>query len=76
MSRASLVLLVAAFFCWAAPVAAQGRGQQAQLPEGNGKALVQAECTRCHGVSQINRSGYTQQGWRNLFSSMTKYTVS
>ena len=53
-------------------VGAQGRGQQAvQLPDGNGKELVQAACSTCHGLNLITSSwGNTQAGWGELLSSM------
>src|SRR5262245_51355972 len=49
-----------------------GRGQQAvQLPDGNGKELVQMTCSRCHGLNMITGSwGNTREGWQNLISSM------
>lgn len=47
------------------------QGQPVQLPEGNGKALVEASCSECHSLSTITRSdGYTRDGWNQLFSSM------
>jgi virginiamycin B lyase len=51
------------------PLAAQG--QPAQLPEGDGKQIVQGVCTACHETNQITRSsGYTRQGWRELIQTM------
>ena len=31
---------------------------QNQLPDGDGKAIVQRACTVCHGLGEIFRSGY------------------
>jgi virginiamycin B lyase len=48
-----------------------GRGQAVQLPDGNGKELVQMTCSRCHGLNMISDSwGNTPEGWKNLISSM------
>lgn len=49
----------------------QGRGQAVQLPDGPGKAMVEATCAKCHGLNLITNSwGYTRQGWEALISSM------
>jgi virginiamycin B lyase len=51
------------------PVAA--RGQSSELPQGDGKELVQGVCTACHQTNQITRSsGYTRDGWRELIGTM------
>src|SRR6185436_2605650 len=48
-----------------------GRGAAVTLPDGNGRDLVQATCTKCHGLNLITNSwGYTRQGWESVFSSM------
>ncbi|MBM3779936.1 MAG: cytochrome C [Acidimicrobiia bacterium] len=51
---------------------AQGpRGQQVALPEGEGKALVEAACAQCHGLNLVaNSYGHTAEGWRTTFASM------
>ena len=76
MSKRSVVVLAAAaFLCsifpaWSQAPAGQ-QGQQAALPEGNGKELTQTTCTKCHGVNMITNSwGYTREGWENLFVTM------
>src|SRR6267142_5436278 len=63
---------LAAFLSSALPALAQGRqGQQVQLPEGNGKELVQSTCARCHALNLVTNSwGNTRDGWETLFSSM------
>ena len=65
-------LTTAAFLSSMLPALAQGRqGRQVQLPEGNGKDLVQTTCTRCHGLNLVAESwGNTREGWQDLFSSM------
>ena len=35
----------------------------AQLPDGAGKALVEARCATCHDLSNITRSAYTRAEW-------------
>ena len=49
----------------------QGRGQAITLPDGPGKEIVQAECTKCHALGLIASSGgYTRPGWEELFGTM------
>jgi virginiamycin B lyase len=61
-----------------APALTSRAGQQSpavrqplQLPEGAGKAAVQATCTRCHGLNSITNSwGFTKDGWQALIATM------
>lgn len=47
-----------------------GRGSM-ELPEGPGKAQVQAYCTSCHQLGNIASSGgYSREGWQQLISTM------
>ena len=80
MSRTSLLpLKVAAFLCCSvlsvSPVHSQargqGRGQPFALPDGPGKEIVQAQCTKCHALGLIgNSGGYTRPEWEQLFGTM------
>ena len=63
--------LAAAFLCILVPMAAEAQRGQVTLPEGPGREVVQASCAACHGLNQITgAAGYTQEGWRDLISSM------
>jgi virginiamycin B lyase len=69
MSRMSVLSLAGAFFFLTSVVTAQD--QPAQLPEGDGKQLVQGVCAACHETNLITRSsGYTLEGWRDLMQTM------
>src|SRR4029450_9542021 len=47
-----------------------GRGN-VQLPDGDGRDTVNATCGGCHGLNMITgAAGYTQDGWRDLISTM------
>jgi virginiamycin B lyase len=79
MSTKSFLPLAAAFLCFfvfsVSPVhtqgRGQGRGQAITLPDGPGKEIVQAECTKCHALGLIaNSGGYTRPGWEELFGTM------
>jgi virginiamycin B lyase len=69
MAKLSIASFAVACFFVIAPVAAQQ--QPAQLPDGDGKVLVQGTCTACHETNQITRSsGYSRDGWRELIQTM------
>jgi virginiamycin B lyase len=49
----------------------RGQGPAVALPDGAGKAAVEAECTKCHALGLIPRSGgYTRQDWEELIGTM------
>ena len=69
LSRRSTLL--ASLLCLAFPAAGEAAQAQANLPDGEGKDLVQAMCTVCHNANQIvNSAGYTQDQWKELISYM------
>ena len=54
-----------------ATAAAQRGGAQPSLPDGEGKNVVEATCTTCHGLRQIMGSaGYDADGWHDLIGTM------
>jgi virginiamycin B lyase len=70
---ALLAVLVAALVgsVFTADTGAQQGPPPVQLAEGAGKDLVQATCTRCHGLNMITNSfGYTKDGWEDRISTM------
>ena len=69
MSRLLITALAGVVFFMVVPVMAQG--QPAQLPDGDGKQIVQGVCAACHETNLITRSsGYTHEGWRELIQTM------
>lgn len=71
MSGFPVASLNAALFCLLALTAAPAQGRADSLPDGAGKEMVEGVCTACHPVNQITRSsGYTIDGWRELFANM------
>lgn len=63
-------LLISVIASWI--VVGQPFGADAQeLPDGEGKPLVQGICTACHEPNQITRSsGYTEEQWKQLMATM------
>jgi mono/diheme cytochrome c family protein len=49
-------------------IAASAQAQD--LPEGQGKALVQAACTQCHGIDVIVRQPRSREDWTEVVSRM------
>lgn len=41
-----------------------------ELPEGQGKALVQSACTQCHGIDVIVRQPRSRDDWTDVVSRM------
>jgi len=75
MLRTSFVALTMAFvlsLVLSTPaVQTQGRGQATTLPDGQGKEVVQSQCTKCHALGLIaNSGGNTRQGWEELIGTM------
>ena len=69
MSRLSITLISLALSLMIGPLTAQG--QQPQLPEGDGKQLVQGMCSSCHETNLItSSSGYSREGWQELIQTM------
>ncbi|HKY07501.1 MAG TPA: cytochrome C [Candidatus Binatia bacterium] len=69
MAKLAIAIIALLSFFAGAPTAAQQ--QAVNLPEGDGKPLVQGMCTSCHEVNQITRSsGYSPEGWRELIGTM------
>ena len=65
MSKYSLGVLMAAaiFVSMIVPAAGQRNGGAADLPDGPGKDAVAQECTKCHGVNNINKmTALTEKG--------------
>ncbi|MEX0908273.1 MAG: hypothetical protein WDZ58_00805, partial [Gemmatimonadaceae bacterium] len=52
--------------------AAQGQQRRpVELPDGDGKQVVQVLCTQCHTLNNVaNSGGYTREGWKELIRSM------
>jgi virginiamycin B lyase len=74
LTRSLALLAITAFLCSALPAFGQGRGAPpVQLPEGNGKAMVEKTCSSCHNLNLITQGwGYSRQGWSDLIASMVK----
>jgi competence protein ComEA len=43
---------------------------QSKLPEGKGKALVERECAKCHGLEGVVSARMTRERWSDLVDDM------
>jgi len=46
---------------------------QAQLPEGDGKAIVSRACSVCHDLNQVARGQYSRKGWQGRVERMIEH---
>ncbi len=72
-SRALFILLFLTLaYAGLIPFAHAQPGRQVELPDGPGKALVEAACVSCHTTANIvGAAGYdTPERWQHVFSSM------
>jgi virginiamycin B lyase len=53
------------FFCADAPARSQ-----TNLPEGDGKEILQAACTGCHDLARVLRAGYSGRDWEIILRMM------
>ena len=66
-----LPLMLVSFFCLAPRAWSQGQNQQeAQLPEGNGKEIVQVACAVCHSLNQVTNAGHIREDWDTVLHQM------
>jgi mono/diheme cytochrome c family protein len=65
------VLAALAVFALALVAAAQ----EPELPEGDGKRILQTACTSCHGLDYVAklRGYYTRDQWRDVVNTMVEY---
>jgi cytochrome c5 len=49
---------------------AYATAQDPQLPEGDGKKILQNSCTACHGLDDVVNSHMDKKGWETLIESM------
>jgi cytochrome c5 len=62
--------LLVALFTTAAALAA---GQNASLPDGDGKAIVTSSCTSCHDLGLITAKTATRDEWAGIVDRMKSY---
>jgi hypothetical protein len=71
--RTSVVLLLAALL--SVPAASQTSTPPDDLPDGEGKKILQAQCTSCHELTEVTkfRGYYNRAQWRDIVVTMVEY---
>jgi len=71
--RAAAVLFVLALL--SVPASSQSSATDDDLPDGEGKKLLQAQCTACHELSEVTkfRGYYNRAQWRDIVVTMVEY---
>jgi len=51
------------------------RAQTDDLPDGEGKKILQASCTACHDLTEVTKfkGFYTRDDWRDIVKTMVEY---
>src|SRR5512141_1081136 len=65
--RARMALILSATIFSLFLLAAQS---QNQLPDGNGKELIEKNCAACHGLERVTRAGHDRAEWTNVLDMM------
>jgi hypothetical protein len=71
--RAAAVFFVAALLTVPAPT--QSPTPSDDLPDGEGKKILQAQCTSCHELTEVTkfRGYYNRAQWRDIVVTMVEY---
>src|ERR1035441_6929947 len=72
-AKSILTLIVSAILFIALPARSQNPAQARepiQLPDGEGKEIVQVACAACHSLGNITNSGHSPEEWKTDVAMM------
>jgi cytochrome c5 len=71
--RCALVVFVAALL--SVPASSQTSTPNDDLPDGDGKKILQAQCATCHELTEVTkfRGYYNRAQWRDIVVTMVEY---
>ena len=71
--RATAVLFLAGLFT--AHAASQSSSSTDDLPDGEGKKILESRCTSCHELTEVTkfRGYYNRAQWRDIVVTMVEY---
>jgi len=71
--RATTTLLVAGLLI--SPATTQSPTPDEELPDGEGKKILQTRCSSCHEISEVTkfRGYYDRKQWRDIVVTMVEY---
>src|SRR5579872_5650480 len=70
MTGKAILILTAAGALFSCITLAQNGREGANLPDGPGKAEVQADCTQCHSLNQVTNAGHSKKDWETAVYMM------
>jgi mono/diheme cytochrome c family protein len=72
--RAAAALLFATVLL-TAPASSQSSTPAEELPDGEGKKILQAQCASCHELTEVTkfRGYYNRAQWRDIVITMVEY---
>src|SRR5262249_17925195 len=71
MSR--LTWIIVTIICAGVAFGAVQNDKPAELPEGEGKKILETTCAACHGMDKIvNTEGLSKEDWRKVIDDMTR----
>lgn len=54
-------------------VSALQTNQPVELPQGEGKEIIEGSCSGCHGLTEVAKSaGFTEVEWRKVLQAMVE----
>ena len=71
--RAAAVFFIAGLLT--APAASQSSSSNDDLPDGEGKKILETRCTSCHELTEVTkfRGYYNRAQWRDIVVTMVEY---
>jgi len=71
--RAAAVFFIAGLLT--ARASSQSPGSSEDLPDGEGKKILESRCTSCHELSEVTkfRGYYNRAQWRDIVVTMVEY---
>lgn len=67
--KTSILAIIIVLVATVTPAAAQ----QATLPDGDGRAILESNCTACHDLSAVTSKTATRDEWATTIQNMTSY---
>jgi mono/diheme cytochrome c family protein len=73
--RAAAIVFVAALLSVSASSQTTSTPATDELPDGDGKKILQAQCTSCHELTEVTkfRGYYNRAQWRDIVITMVEY---
>ena len=73
--QAAVALTILLITARAVTAGSPAASQSDDLPDGDGKKILQASCTACHDLTEVTKfkGFYTRDDWRDIVKTMVAY---